>query len=188
MGFDHWDVAMRNVGDAGTSIIGQFAKAFNVSSFYTVLIGQFTSLLLILCLTGLREIYPFTNTAIEALALDKKLRKTWELVGGDLSHQPVALVKAYLYTKLRCHFALLGSMQKSFGIREEHRISRALIHKVDHHIRSPELHNRQLTVLADDNSPYCSFTTSTLRVGSGEMSINSVWGLKWCIAFKTFIL
>ncbi|KAH6604293.1 hypothetical protein Trco_007739 [Trichoderma cornu-damae] len=36
------------------------------------------------------NVYPFTNAAIETLALDKKLRKTWELVGGGLSHQPVA--------------------------------------------------------------------------------------------------
>ncbi|KAJ9412784.1 hypothetical protein QL093DRAFT_2629463 [Fusarium oxysporum] len=34
------------------------------------------------------NVYPFTNTAIETLALDKKLRRTWELVGGALSHQP----------------------------------------------------------------------------------------------------
>ncbi|WAO97147.1 Hypothetical protein NCS54_01486100 [Fusarium falciforme] len=32
------------------------------------------------------NIYLFTNTAIETLALDKKLRRTWELVGGALSH------------------------------------------------------------------------------------------------------
>ncbi|EMD66048.1 hypothetical protein COCSADRAFT_115406, partial [Bipolaris sorokiniana ND90Pr] len=50
--------------------------------------------------------YPFTNTAIETLALDPKLRKTWQHVGAGLSHDPVALVRAYLYTKLRCHYAL----------------------------------------------------------------------------------
>lgn len=72
------------------------------------------------------NVYPFTNTAIETLALDKKLRKTWELVGGGLSHRPAALMKAYIYTKLRCHHALLGSMHKSFGIREEQRVSRDL--------------------------------------------------------------
>ena len=70
--------------------------------------------------------YPFTNTAIETLALDPKLRKTWQHVGAGLSHDPVALVRAYLYTKLRCHYALLGSTQKCFGTREEHRVSRQL--------------------------------------------------------------
>ncbi|PTB47507.1 hypothetical protein M431DRAFT_488538 [Trichoderma harzianum CBS 226.95] len=32
------------------------------------------------------NIYPFANTAIKTLTLDKKLRKTWELVGGGLSY------------------------------------------------------------------------------------------------------
>ena len=33
-----------------------------------------------------RNVYLFINIAIETLALDKKLRKTWELVGGGLNH------------------------------------------------------------------------------------------------------
>ncbi|KAH7114164.1 hypothetical protein B0J13DRAFT_630962 [Dactylonectria estremocensis] len=106
--------------------------------------------------------YPFTNTAIETLSLDKKLRKTWELVGGGLSHQPAALIKAYLYTKLRCHYALLGSMQKSFGIREEHRISKDLFYAIDSQMSSRELHDKHLVIPTDDSSPYYSFTTDTL--------------------------
>lgn len=41
--------------------------------------------------------YPFTNQATEGLGLDPELRKTWEHVGAGLSHNPVALIKAYLY-------------------------------------------------------------------------------------------
>ena len=74
---------------------------------------------------------PFTNAAVETLVLDKKLRWTSELAGGDLSHNPVALIKAYMYTKLRCHFALRGSEQKSFGVREEHRVSHELFCAID---------------------------------------------------------
>ncbi|KAL7940579.1 hypothetical protein V8C42DRAFT_349396 [Trichoderma barbatum] len=108
------------------------------------------------------NVYPFTNAAIETLALDRKLRKTWELVGGGLSHQPVALVKAYLYTKLRCHFASLGSMEKSFGIREEHRISRDLFQAIGRHIRSRGLHNQRLVAPTGGSFPHYSFTTNTL--------------------------
>ncbi|PNP55221.1 hypothetical protein FNYG_15524 [Fusarium nygamai] len=90
------------------------------------------------------NVYPFTNAAIETLALGKKLRKTWELVGGGLSHQPAALIKAYLYTKLRCHHAIIGSKQKSFGIREEHRVSKDLFYAIDTQIRSRELHDKRL--------------------------------------------
>ena len=108
------------------------------------------------------NVYPFTNPAIESLALDKKLRKTWELVGGGLSHQPVALVKAYLYTKLRCHFASLGSMQKSFGIREEHRVSWEVFRAIGRHLRTRGLHDQQPLILTADGSPYYSFTTQTV--------------------------
>ncbi|KAM0359470.1 hypothetical protein ACHAO7_012272, partial [Fusarium culmorum] len=124
------------------------------------------------------NVYPFTNTAIETLALDKKLRKTWELVGGGLSHQPAALIKAYLYTKLRCHYALLGSMQKSFGIREEHRVSKELFDAIDNRMRSREFHNQRLIILTDDNSPYYSFTTDTL-LRWVRWNIN-----KFCVGFE----
>ncbi|KAH6691812.1 hypothetical protein BKA61DRAFT_584821 [Leptodontidium sp. MPI-SDFR-AT-0119] len=75
--------------------------------------------------------YPFTNTAIETLALDPQLRKTWQHVGAGLSHDPVALIKAYLYAKARCHYGIQGSAQKSFGLREEHRVSAALFYAID---------------------------------------------------------
>ncbi|KAH7109785.1 hypothetical protein EDB81DRAFT_849298 [Dactylonectria macrodidyma] len=124
------------------------------------------------------NVYPFTNTAIETLALDKKLRKTWELVGGGLSHQPAALIKAYLYTKLRCHYALLGSMQKSFGIREEHRVSKELFYAIDSRIRSQELQNKRLVVPTGDSSPYYSFTTDNLLRWT-RWNIN-----KFCVGFE----
>ncbi|KAG6998834.1 hypothetical protein FocnCong_v013541 [Fusarium oxysporum f. sp. conglutinans] len=124
------------------------------------------------------NVYPFTNTAIETLALDKKLRKTWELVGGGLSHQPAALIKAYLYTKLRCHHAIIGSKQKSFGIREEHRVSKELFYAIDTQIRSRELHDKSLIVPTDDGSPYYSFTTDTLLTWV-RCNIN-----KFCVGFE----
>ncbi|KAH7111566.1 hypothetical protein EDB81DRAFT_894279 [Dactylonectria macrodidyma] len=124
------------------------------------------------------NVYPFTNSAIETLALDKKLRKTWELVGGGLSHQPAAFIKAYLYTKLRCHYALLGSMQKSFGIREEHRISKELFYAIDSQMRSQELYDKRLVIPTDDSSPYYSFTTDTL-LRWVRWNIN-----KFCVGFE----
>ncbi|RKK84479.1 hypothetical protein BFJ68_g17353 [Fusarium oxysporum] len=124
------------------------------------------------------NVYPFTNAAIETLALDKKLRKTWELIGGGLSHQPAALIKAYLYTKLRCHHTIIRSKQKSFGIREEHRISKELFYTIDTQIRSRELHDKHLVVPTDDGSPYYSFTTDTLLTWV-RCNIN-----KFCIGFE----
>ncbi|KAF4461824.1 AT hook DNA-binding motif [Fusarium albosuccineum] len=111
---------------------------------------------------AVRNAYPFTNIATETLALDKKLRKTWELVGDGLIHQPAASIKAYPYTKLRCHYALLGSMQKSFGIREGYRNSKELFYAVESQMSSRELHYERLVIPTDDSSSYYSFTTDTL--------------------------
>lgn len=122
--------------------------------------------------------YPFTNPAIETLALDKQLRKTWELVGGGLSHQPAALLKAYLYMKLRCHHALQGSMEKSTGVREEHRITKALLSAVNEEIRGRGLHNKVLSVPTNQDSPYYSFRTDTVLRWL-RWNIN-----KFCVGFE----
>ena len=57
-----------------------------------------------------RNIYSFTNTTIETLALDLRLQKTWQHVRGALSYNPMALIKVYLYTKAQCYYELLGSI------------------------------------------------------------------------------
>ncbi|KAL4960079.1 uncharacterized protein BDV14DRAFT_211863 [Aspergillus stella-maris] len=74
------------------------------------------------------DVYPFPNPSLETLALDPQLHKTWQHVGGGLSHNPVALVRAYLNMKQRCHAALQGSYMKVIGLREEHRVSLPLYH------------------------------------------------------------
>lgn len=125
------------------------------------------------------NVYPFTNTAIETLALDKNSRRTWELVGGGLSHNPAALMKAYLYTKLRCHFALCGSVRKSFGVREEHRVSRDLFRAIDVQFRNRQNHHQRLTSLSSSHAPYYSFTTATLLRWL-RWNIN-----KYCLGFET---
>ncbi|KAL7903984.1 hypothetical protein GGI35DRAFT_484874 [Trichoderma velutinum] len=73
------------------------------------------------------NVYPFTNAAIETLALDKKLRKTWELVGGGLSHQPVAFTTNTLLQWIRWNvnkfcmgFEMVHSFQDPHFVTWEH--------------------------------------------------------------------
>ena len=122
--------------------------------------------------------YPFTNTAIETLALDPKLRRTWQHVGGGLSHDPVALIRAYLYTKLRCHYAIQGSMKKSFGTREEHRVSRALFNGIDSQFRRRQLHTEYFHPAPVENTPYYTYTTATI-LSWLRWNIN-----KFCVGFE----
>jgi hypothetical protein len=125
------------------------------------------------------NVYTFTNTALETLALDPKLCKTWQHVGGGLSYDPVALIRAYLYTKRRCHHALQGCEQKSFGIREEHRVSRSLFDQIDQEFQRRNLHTQDLVASPWDNTPYYHHPTRTM-VEWLHWNIN-----KFCVGFET---
>ncbi|KAJ6041645.1 hypothetical protein N7460_007035 [Penicillium canescens] len=125
------------------------------------------------------DVYPFTNSAVDTLALDPQLRKTWQYVGGGLSHDPVALMRAYLNMKQRCHAALQGSYMKVFGLREEHRISRRLFYAIDQEFRERNLHQAQLPGVLSEVEPFYSLPTSTLLFWF-HWNIN-----KFCVGFET---
>ena len=70
--------------------------------------------------------FPFANDGLEELALDPSVRQAArETVRG---RQPsLEVVKnAYIASKRRAMAALVGSVRKSFGLREEHRVSVSL--------------------------------------------------------------
>jgi hypothetical protein len=121
--------------------------------------------------------YPFSNTAIETLALDPQLRKTWQHVGAGLSHDPVALIKAYLYAKARCHHGLEGSIQKSFGVREEHRISITLLKAIDCRFTDLYLRHERLRPTGSE-LPYVTQPTATV-LSWYRWNIN-----KFCVGFE----
>ncbi|KAJ6045531.1 hypothetical protein N7499_003469 [Penicillium canescens] len=125
------------------------------------------------------DAYPFSNPALETLALDPQLRKTWQYVGGGLSHDPIALIRAYLNMKQRCHAALQGSYMKVFGLREEHRISLRLFYMIDQEFRERNLHQAQLPGISSEVEPFYSLPTSTLLFWF-HWNIN-----KFCVGFET---
>jgi hypothetical protein len=75
--------------------------------------------------------YPFSNEHLDTLALDPRLVQSWQHVGKAVCHQPKALLRGYLHTKARCHVALQACEQRSFGIREEHRVTKDLFESID---------------------------------------------------------
>jgi hypothetical protein len=124
------------------------------------------------------NIYPFTNTGVETLALDPQLRKTWQTVGGGLSHNPVALNRAYLTTKQRCHAALQGSAEKVFGLREEHRISRALFHQILREFQDHDLSTSIFPQAPNSTENFYALPTSAL-LRWFRWNIN-----KFCVGFE----
>ncbi|EAU29404.1 predicted protein [Aspergillus terreus NIH2624] len=122
--------------------------------------------------------YPFTNTATETLALDPQLRKTWQTVGGGLSHNPIALNRAYLTTKQRCHAALQGSVPKVFGLREEHRVSHALFCQILHEFQTRQQSTTRFLGSGDRVESYYALPTLTL-LRWFRWNIN-----KFCVGFE----
>lgn len=120
--------------------------------------------------------YPYANTAIETLALDEKLRRTWTQVGQGQSHHPTALLKAYLHCKDRCYYGFQASQQKSFGTREEHRVSRTLFRAMDCHMRALDMHNQKEWPSIE--RPYVTLLTTT-ALSWMHWNIN-----KFCLGFE----
>lgn len=161
------------LGDAATVGIEPFASSplrssgLVYSQCYNMVKGVFAA----------GDQYPFTNTAIETLALDPQLRKTWQHVGAALSHNPIALMKAYLHAKARCHFGLQASLQKSFGVREEHRVSTALFDAIGRRMTALGVHQQPIAA-PTDNLPFVTHPTTTI-LSWFRWNIN-----KFCVGFE----
>lgn len=67
--------------------------------------------------------YPFSNEGLEGLALDAKLRQAMQSAGRSSSWDRKAALSAYLASKQRVHTALTGAELKSYGVREEYRVT-----------------------------------------------------------------
>lgn len=79
-------------------------------------------------MTDAAKSFPFQNEGLEELALDPQIRRSAHVAGGNTGRNNSTVIKkAYLASKRRTHFALTDSRHKSFGIREEHRVSWPLL-------------------------------------------------------------
>jgi hypothetical protein len=87
--------------------------------------------------------FPFQNPDLPQLALDSRLQS-----GAQNIHKRAGSLKtveaAYLASKRRCHYSLLDSRQRSFGVREEYRISwrlfqrlQAALHALQDQLKTP---------------------------------------------------
>lgn len=73
---------------------------------------------------------PFDNDGIEDLALDPHVRRGIRAAVCGSLRELVIVERAYISSKRRADIALSNSRGKSFGIREEHRVSWALFQDI----------------------------------------------------------
>lgn len=70
---------------------------------------------------------PFNHDGLEELALDPQIRQSAKDIAGGRRRDAKVIETAYLEGKRRARYALIDSKYKSFGIREEHRVSWQLL-------------------------------------------------------------
>lgn len=115
--------------------------------------------------------YPFANDRLEALAIDPVLRKAWAKKGNAEAFDSDVIQRGYLHSKLRCHRALVSSLNKSFGTREEHRLTwklwRSLIGLSDteghQNLALPPPNAPPLSVWVIPSELYIQFLMSTIN-------------------------
>ena len=77
------------------------------------------------------KVYPFANENLEILAVDPAVRDTAARVARSNAPDEQILRNAYTASKKRLHEGLSASSKKSFGVRQEHRVSWPLFEQLN---------------------------------------------------------
>jgi hypothetical protein len=106
---------------------------------------------------------PFDHDGLEELALDPQIRQGARHAAGGHRRDAKIIERAYCASKRRARDALLDSRQKSFGIREEHRVTWSLFQALAGRLR---LRDRdELEVMLSDCPPYAWAVKTDVYLG-----------------------
>jgi len=83
------------------------------------------------------KIYPFTDELLEALAIDPYLKASIISVGGGRSVNRQRIANSYFESRDRSMESLKAGTWKSYGIREEHRVSLDLLNNIYQELKDP---------------------------------------------------
>ncbi|KAJ9292425.1 hypothetical protein DTO271G3_8792 [Paecilomyces variotii] len=112
--------------------------------------------------------YPFSNPALDTLALDRNLVRTWGYIGQAISHNPTILLRAYCHTKKRYHTALQDYQRRAYGTREEFRVTGILLRAIDREMQAMGVAHQPLTLpppaLLSPTRPFPFFTYRTVDI------------------------
>ncbi|KAL5370972.1 hypothetical protein DPSP01_014565 [Paraphaeosphaeria sporulosa] len=79
------------------------------------------------------KVYVFDNQAVENLALDPGYVRSLQQQGGGVTFSESVCKGAYLHSKGRANANLRDNQRKSYGIREEHRVSLTMMDEICEH-------------------------------------------------------
>jgi hypothetical protein len=95
------------------------------------------------------KVYIFDNEALENLALDPGYVRSLQQEGGGITFLKAVCEFGYLHSKKRAHANLVDNRWKSYGIREEHRISLTMMEEICEQWRQWDLYDDEI----DDARP-----------------------------------
>ncbi|KAK6591266.1 hypothetical protein H4I96_00003 [Botrytis cinerea] len=76
------------------------------------------------------KVYVFDNDSVENLALDPGYIRALQQAGGGITFSKAVAEFGYQHSKKRAHANLVDNRAKSYGIREEHRISQTMMEEI----------------------------------------------------------
>ncbi|KFY82934.1 hypothetical protein V500_10247, partial [Pseudogymnoascus sp. VKM F-4518 (FW-2643)] len=94
-----------------------YRDGYVYSQFYNVVKAPFDA----------AKVHVFGNDGLENIALDPAYVRGLHKAGGAAAFSQEASLRSYLHSKTRAHVNIASGMHKSYGIREEHRLSLVLI-------------------------------------------------------------
>jgi len=106
------------------------------------------------------KVYVFDNESLENLALDPGYIRSLQQEGRGITFSKGVCEFGYLHSKKRAYANLVDNQWKSYGIREEHRISLAMMEEIAQQWRQWDLYDDELD--ADQPLPYYIIPTTEL--------------------------
>jgi hypothetical protein len=125
------------------------------------------------------KVYVFDNESLENLALDPGYIRSLQQEGGGITFSKGVCEFGYLHSKKRAHANLVDNQWKSYGIREEHRISLTMVEEIAHQWRQWDLYDDERDVASP--LPYYIVPTQEL-LGFLYAQIN-----KYCFLFENVL-
>lgn len=123
------------------------------------------------------KIYVFDNDSVENLALDPGYIRSLQQEGGGITFSKAVCEFGYLHSKKRAHANLSDNRGKSYGIREEHRISLTMMEEIYQQWQQWDLYDDEADV-GQLPLPYYIVPTQEL-LGFLSAQIN-----KYCFLFE----
>jgi hypothetical protein len=121
--------------------------------------------------------YVFHNESLENLALDPGYVQSLQQEGGGASFSKSVCEFAYLHSKMRAHANLTDNQWRSYGIREEHRISLSIMEEICEQWRQWDLYDDSVD---DINAPLPYYIVPTQEL----LSFLSAQINKHCFLFE----